>query len=232
MNTIEKLHRGSLILVQTDHPFASPFRNKGGGSYVFEVRLIAEKVKTSWRRVLFLVDSFPVPRLLAELEPPGQWRWTWRVCLFSPLPNLHSGNSTPTPFPRWVCLPQAVSWGLVLQAGFQPGKGGCDCGACEGFLWWCTKLFLRRKETEGMNHPAAPLSSLLPAFLQKGLGKKTGSEMCLEDFRDCSVPPHSGLAPAPSMSPPHHALPLKVPSRICGQMKKIEKVGQGRGLYL
>ena len=83
-----------------------------------------------------------------------------------------------------------------------------------------------------MNHPAAPLSSLLPAFLQKGLGKKTGSEMCLEDFRDCSVPPHSGLAPAPSMSPPHHALPLKVPSRICGQMKKIEKVGQGRGLYL
>lgn len=28
------------------------------------------------------------------------------------------------------------------------------------------------------------------------------------------------------MSPPHHPLPLKVPGRICGQMKKIEKVGE------
>ena len=44
-----------------------------------------------------------------------------------------------------------------------------------------------------MSHPAVPLSSFLSAFLQEGLGKKTGSEMCLEDFRDCFVPHILGL---------------------------------------
>lgn len=230
MNTIEKLHRGSLILVQTDHPFASPFRNKGVEVMSFKLDRLLKS--SSWRRVFFLVDCFsPVPHLLAELEPPGQWRWTWRVCLFfSPLPKLHSEIPHPPLFPR--LSPEAFCSRLVSS------KGGCDCGACEVLPVMVHKTFLRRKETEGMSHPAAPLSSLLPAFLQEGLGQ----EDRLRDawgLQRLFCPSHSGLAPAPSMLLPHHPLAPKVPSRICEQMKRIKKVGcwwvgvgGGEGLYL
>lgn len=190
-------------------------------------------MKRSWRRVLFLVDCFPVPRLLAELEPPGQWRWTWRVCLFSPLSKLHSGNSTPTPFPWGMCLPQALSWGLLLQASFQ-----------QGWLWlwglWripvmVHKTFLREKGNR-RDEPSCCSFELPSACISPG---RLRQEDRLRDvpwgLQRLFRPSHSGLAPAPSMSLPHHPLPLKVPSRICEQMKRIKKVGcwvEGGGLYL
>lgn len=64
--TKQATHRGSLILVQTDHPFASAFRNKGGGSYVFQIRLIAKNGKTVWRRVIFLEDGCAMYHLFLE----------------------------------------------------------------------------------------------------------------------------------------------------------------------
>ena len=68
-----------------------------------------------------------------------------------------------------------------------------------------------------MSHPAAPLSSLLPAFLQEGLGKKTGSEMCLEDFRDYSVPPILGLL---LLHPCHF------PTTLCPLRSQVEFVNR------
>lgn len=57
----EDTHRGSLILVQINHLFASLFRNKGGGScYVFQIRLTTKKGKITWRTVTFLVESCPM----------------------------------------------------------------------------------------------------------------------------------------------------------------------------
>lgn len=53
-DSIEEHHQevthGSLILVQTDHLFASPFRNKGGGNYVSQIRLIPKRGKQSGER--------------------------------------------------------------------------------------------------------------------------------------------------------------------------------------
>lgn len=108
------------------------------------------------------MDCYPVYHL-AELELPGQWRWTWRACLFSPLPQLRSGNSTSPPFP-WAPAP-----GSFLRPTAPGWYRGCE--ACRSFLRWRTELFLQRKPSScSFEPPSAHFSPGRPKARKEAQG--------------------------------------------------------------
>lgn len=167
--TKQVTHRGSSIWVQTDHPLASAFRNKGGGSYSFQIKLIVKNGKTVWRRVVFLEDCCAVYHVfLRKLGSPVQQRQKWK-CAFSSLCLTASRKFHTGPFALPVSLPQALRPGAP---DWSPAR--------QGWLWlwgrWelpvmVYRVFLRRRETKGFSCLPALWSSHSSAHISPGRPK-------------------------------------------------------------